>query len=136
VRSGIEMGVLPGGGSTLVYLAETMREEILAAMGDAEERAGADAVLKALKAPMAQIAFNAGLNGAATVERARAAGKFGYALNAATLQFEDLLEAGVLDSASVILNALTNSASIAALLLTTECVITERNPKSGMAQGM
>jgi chaperonin GroEL len=125
VRSAIEMGVLPGGGVALVYLAQNMREEILAAFTDKEERAGAEIVLRAMVQPIKQIAINGGLSGGHVLEMVKRKNQWGWGLNAAKNKYEDLLEAGVVDSASVVLNAMTNSASIASLVLTTECVITE-----------
>jgi chaperonin GroEL len=126
VRTAIEMGVLPGGGSALVYMGQSMREEILAAFPDKEERAGAEIVLKAIEEPVQQIARNAGMYPGRVLEQIKMKNEWGFGMNAATGKYENLLETGVLDSASVVLNALTNSASIAGLVLTTQVVITER----------
>eukprot|EP00952_Eustigmatos_sp_NYUAD-ZCMA_P001056 4577-Eustigmatos_ZCMA.PRE.1 len=69
---------------------------------------------------MAQVAKNAGMNGARVVETVKARREWGFGLNAATGQYCNLVDQGVLDSASVVLNALTNAASVAGLVLTTE----------------
>jgi chaperonin GroEL len=78
---------------------------------------------------MAQVAHNAGFNGGKVVETVRQKRQWGYGLNAATGEYGDLMEAGVLDSVSVVLNALTNAASVAGLVLTTECVVCEKPGK-------
>ncbi len=136
VKSAIEMGVLPGGGTALLFLAQSMREEILATFApeDKEGRAGAEILLKAMEEPMRQIAHNSGFTPGRVVEQVKERGEWGWGLNAATGKgsFENLLETGVLDSASVVLNAIQNSASVASLVLTTECVITERDKVPGM----
>ena len=134
VRSAIEMGVLPGGGTALLWLAQTLRDEVLGSFGinEKEQRAGAEIMLKAMEQPIRQIASNSGFTPGMVLEKAKARGEWGWGLNAATGKYENLLEAGVLDSASVVLQAVANSASVASLVLTTECVITERDPVAGM----
>jgi chaperonin GroEL len=134
VKSAIEMGVLPGGGTALIYLSQTMRAEILATFGEEEkeQRRGAEILLKAMEEPIRQIAFNSGFTPGRVLEQVKERGEWGWGLNAASGKFENLLETGVLDSASVVLNAITNSASVASLVLTTECVITERDKVPGM----
>ncbi|KAJ1457094.1 chaperonin [Pelagophyceae sp. CCMP2097] len=123
VKSAIEMGTLPGGGSTMLYLSG-MSAEILAKIPDEDERRGAEIVLKSLPAPMIQVAKNAGKIG--EVIAANCMGKpFGYGYNAATDEYGDLIAMGVLDPAKVTINALENSASVAGLILTTEALIAE-----------
>lgn len=130
VRTAIEMGVLPGGGSALVYLGMEMRDEILATFPDKEERAGAEIVLKAIEEPVQQIARNAGMYPGRVLEQIKEKREWGFGMNAATGKYENLLETGVLDSASVVLNALSNSASIASLVLTTQVVVTEKTERA------
>ncbi|KAH8070549.1 hypothetical protein JL721_4945 [Aureococcus anophagefferens] len=123
VKSALKMGILPGGGSTLSYLLRK-RDDIAGAMDDEDERRGADIVFNSLAAPVCQIAKNAGLEGQVVLSKVE--GKpFGFGYNAATGEYCDLFEAGVVDSAQVTLSALENSASIAGLVLTTGALIHE-----------
>jgi len=124
VKSAMEMGVLPGGGSTMLYLQSNMRDKIIENCSTEDEQIGAEIMLKSLSEPMKQIALNAGEDGNVVVERVRGQ-PFGFGWNAATGVFEDLLEAGIIDSASVCVSSLENSASVASLVLTTEALITE-----------
>ncbi|HTK89695.1 MAG TPA: chaperonin GroEL [Verrucomicrobiae bacterium] len=120
-RAAIEEGVVPGGGTALLRV----RASILDLKLDGDEATGAQIVHKALSAPAYWIATNAGLEGSIEVQRAeRETGPIG--LNAATGELEDLLKAGVLDPAKVTRAALQNAASIAALILTTEALVTDK----------
>jgi chaperonin GroEL len=128
VRSALEMGVVPGGGACMLYMScdEKLKQKILDACGkdDEDEQLGVEIMFRSLAAPIKQIAKNAGLEGEVVAEKCR--GKpFGFGYNAATDTYEDLLVSGVLDPAKVTINALENAASIAALVLTTEVLITE-----------
>jgi len=133
VKSAIEMGVVPGGGSTLLYMLKK-RDEILAGMDDDDEKAGADIVFRSLSAPVMQIAQNAGIDGGIVVERIFENQEWGWGYNAATGKYENLLNTGVVDSAKVVINALENSASIASMVLTTECLITEIPERKSLDQ--
>ncbi len=133
VKSAIEMGVVPGGGSTLLYMIKK-RDEILAGMEDDDEKAGADIVFRSLSAPVMQIAANAGIDGGIVVERIFECDDWGWGYNAATNVYENLLKTGVVDSAKVVINALENSASIASMVLTTECLITEIPERKSLEQ--
>jgi chaperonin GroEL len=124
VKSAIEMGVVPGGGSTLLYMLK-FRQECMDSLDTDDERAGADIVFRSLSAPMIQIAENAGIDGGIVVERILENQEWGYGYNAAVDEYQNLIETGVIDSAKVVVNSIENSASIAALILTTECLITE-----------
>ena len=128
VRSALEMGVVPGGGCTMLYMAsdEELKESILAECkdDDEDEKLGVEIMFRSLSAPIKQIAKNAGLEGEVVAEKCR--GKsFGHGYNAATDTYEDLLVTGVLDPAKVTINALENASSVAALVLTTEVLVTE-----------
>lgn len=125
VRAAMEMGIVPGGGATLLHLAnDKLREDIRAMCKFEDEKTGVDIMFRSLAAPMRQIATNAGLEGAVVVEHCR--GKpFGYGYNALTDQYENLMESGVIDPAKVTISALENSASIASLVLTTEALVTD-----------
>jgi len=119
-RAAIEEGIVPGGGTALVRAREAVDK--LALEGD--EATGARIVHSALQEPLRWIALNAGLEGMITVRQVeRETGAVG--LNAVTGDFEDLLKAGVIDPAKVTRSALQNAASVAAMALTTECLITD-----------
>jgi chaperonin GroEL len=127
VKSALEMGVVPGGGACMLYLAgdEALKQEIMAECGNDEDtKLGVEIMFRSLPAPMKQIAKNAGLEGEVVVEKCRNQ-PFGFGYNAAIDKYEDLMASGVLDPAKVTINALENAASIAALVLTTEVLITE-----------
>ena len=132
-KAAIEEGVVAGGGTTLIR-AQTA---VLAGLGKikgADEKVGARIVAKALEAPLNQIAVNGGLEGGVIVDKVRnLEGNMG--LNAATGEYVDLVEAGIIDAAKVTRSALQNAASIAALFLTTEAVIADA-PEEGGAPGM
>ncbi|MDQ6724620.1 MAG: chaperonin GroEL, partial [Actinomycetota bacterium] len=119
-RAAIEEGIVPGGGTALVRAREALDK--LGLEGD--EATGANIVRSALQEPLRWIALNAGLEGMITVRQVeRETGAVG--LNAVTGDFEDLLKAGVIDPAKVTRSALQNAASVAAMALTTECLITD-----------
>jgi chaperonin GroEL len=132
-RAAIEEGVVAGGGTALVRAKSAVASVVEAQTGD--ERTGASIVLRSLDAPARLIADNAGLEGAVVVQQLeRETGNTG--LNAATGEFEDLLKAGVIDPAKVTRAALQNAASIAGLLLTTECLVADRPEEPGAGGGM
>ncbi|MFP4512986.1 MAG: chaperonin GroEL [Acidimicrobiales bacterium] len=132
-KAAIEEGVVAGGGVTLLR----SQAAVLAAaetMG-ADEATGARIVAHSLEGPLKQIAVNAGLEGGVVVERVRHMSDH-EGLNAATGAYEDLQKAGIIDAAKVTRAGLQNAASIAALFLTTEAVITDLPTKSGGSGGM
>ncbi|MFN3216950.1 MAG: chaperonin GroEL [Acidimicrobiales bacterium] len=132
-KAAIEEGVVAGGGVTLLR-AQAAVLETAAGLKLDDEATGARIVAKALEAPLTQIAVNAGLEGGVIVERVRnLEGSFG--LNAGTGEYEDLVAAGIIDAAKVTRSALQNAGSIAALFLTTECVIAD-SPEGGAGGGM
>ncbi|MCG3176079.1 MAG: 60 kDa chaperonin [Candidatus Omnitrophica bacterium] len=120
-RAAVEEGIVPGGGVAILRAAQTLAS--LKLHGD--EAIGAQIILRAIEAPLRQIAANAGQVGDVVVEKVKndCKGNIGY--NADKDKYEDLIEAGVIDPAKVTRTALQNAASIAALLLTTESLITE-----------
>ena len=132
-RAAIEEGVVPGGGTTLVRARGAVTKA--AKKLDGDEATGARSVYKALETPARLIADNAGFEGAVVVQQIeRETGSIG--LNAATGEFEDLMKAGVIDPAKVTRAALQNAASIAALLLTTEVVVSDKPEEPGAAPAM
>ncbi len=132
-KAAIEEGVVAGGGVTLLR-AQKGIEALLEKM-DPDEALGARIVHRALEAPMKQIAENAGLEGGVVVEKVRGLSKPSEGLNAATGEYVDLVAAGIIDAAKVTRSALQNAASIAALFLTTEAVITDAPEKKGAGAG-
>ena len=122
-KAAIEEGVVPGGGVALLRSQAAILKVVDTLEGD--EATGARLVSRAVEEPLKQIAINAGLEGGVIVEKVRnLEGTFG--LNAATGEYEDLVAAGVIDATKVTRSALVNAASIAALFLTTECVIVDK----------
>jgi chaperonin GroEL len=122
-KAAIEEGVVPGGGVALLRSQPAINKVIETLEGD--EATGARLVARAIEEPLKQIAINAGLEGGVIVEKVRnLEGTVG--LNAATGEYEDLVAAGVIDATKVTRSALVNASSIAALFLTTECVIVDK----------
>ncbi len=117
-RAAVEEGIVPGGGTALVRAQKALTK--LKLQGD--EATGVEIVSRAIEAPLRQLASNAGREGALIVENVKSGSK-GY--NVATDKYEDLVAKGVVDPAKVTRSALQNAASIAGLLLTTECLITD-----------
>ena len=130
-RAAVEEGVVPGGGVALLRAQSALDK--LSANGD--EAVGVQIVRACLEAPLRQLVNNAGMEGALVVQEVRN-GKGSYGYNVATGKYSDLIKDGVLDPAKVTRSALQNAASIAGLLLTTECMITEiPEPEKPMPQG-
>jgi chaperonin GroEL len=121
-RAAVEEGIVPGGGVTLIQAAKALKN-----MKDLshEEKMAVEILMKALERPAYQIAANAGEEGAVIVEKLKGYNEINMGYNAANGKFEDLLKAGIIDPAKVVRSAVQNAASIAALLLTTECIITD-----------
>jgi chaperonin GroEL len=119
-RAAVEEGIVPGGG--VVLLRGLMALDKVRASGD--EKIGLEIVRRALEEPIRQIAENAGVEGSIVVQKVReGSGSFGF--NAETEQYEDMMVAGIIDPTKVTRIALQNAASIAGLMVTTECMITE-----------
>jgi len=128
VDSARELGIVPGGGATLAHLQNTMEESILAAMDNDDERVGAGILLKSLSHPCMQVAENAGIEGAVVLAKVQAMANeegFGHGWDAGKMEYCNLYDRGVIDPAKVTINAIENSASVAGLVLTTECLVTE-----------
>ena len=128
-RAAVEEGIVPGGGVALVR-AQTSLEEFQLDAHD--EQVGVDILRRALEAPIRQIATNAGKEGSIVVAKVRD-GKEAFGYNAQVDEYQDLVEAGVIDPTKVVRSALQNAASIAGLLLTTEAVVVEKPEAEGPA---
>jgi chaperonin GroEL len=131
-RAAVEEGIVPGGGVALIRAAKALENF---KVEHEDEQIGVDIVRKSLFEPAKLIAQNAGLEGAVIVERLTKEKK-NWGFNADTMEFEDLLVAGVIDPTKVTRTALQNAASIAGLLLTTEAVIVEKPEEKEKAGAM
>jgi chaperonin GroEL len=132
-RAAVEEGIVPGGGVALLRTVKGLEAIIKELEGD--ERTGAQIVRRAVEEPLRQLCANAGVEGSLIVEEVlKRSGNNGY--NVATEAFEDLVAAGVLDPTKVTRTALLNACSVAGLLLTTECLITDLpEPKKAAPAG-
>ena len=136
-KAAIEEGIVAGGGVAFIKAAQKVHDSLSGKKFTSKEfELGYIIVLKALEAPLKQIAINAGLEGGVVVEKVRNL-PAGQGLNAATGEYVDMIKSGIIDPAKVTRSALQNAASIAALFITTEAVIAdkpEKNP-APMPQG-
>ncbi|EFA68776.1 molecular chaperone GroEL [Cylindrospermopsis raciborskii S07] len=123
-KAAVEEGIVPGGGTTLAHLAPHLEEWANKTL-TSEELTGALIVARALPAPLKRIAENAGQNGAVIAERVKEK-EFNVGFNASTNEFVDMLAAGIVDPAKVTRSALQNAASIAGMVLTTECIVVDK----------
>ena len=130
-RAAVEEGIVPGGGVVLIRAAKALGKFKLFDSnkadnpGDPDEQIGVDIVKRALEEPLRQIVSNAGKEGAVIIEQVRSSKEVNYGYNVVTEKFEDLVSAGIIDPAKVTRCALQNAGSIASLMLTTECLISE-----------
>lgn len=134
-RAAVEEGVIPGGGVALLNCADVVKKLIDSLDGD--EKTGATCVLKAIEAPIKQIATNAGIDGGVIINNIVNAGKGNtYGYNALTNEYCDMIESGILDPTKVTRSALQNASSVAGTLLTTEVLVTDiPEPTPMMPQG-
>jgi chaperonin GroEL len=129
-RAAVEEGIVAGGGVALLRCGKAIDNLQL----DGDEKIGSQIVRRAIEHPLKQLCANAGIDGGVVVKEVTSSkGNLGY--NVATDKFEDLVKAGVVDPTKVTRTALQNAASIAGLLLTTECMITEIPEKKEAAAG-
>ncbi|MEM8502155.1 MAG: chaperonin GroEL [Cyanobacteria bacterium P01_D01_bin.1] len=132
-KAAVEEGIVPGGGTTLAHLSPGLESWATSNL-EGEELVGAMIVTRALTSPLKRIAENAGQNGAVIAERVKEKdASVGY--NAATNEFVNMLEAGIVDPAKVTRSALQNAASIAAMVLTTECIVVDKPEDDKAAAG-
>ena len=140
-KAAVEEGIVPGGGTTLAHLAPALTEWANQNLSG-EELIGANIVAQALDAPLKRIAENAGANGSVVAENVRHK-PFSEGFNAASNEYVDMLAAGIIDPAKVTRSGLQNAASIAGMVLTTECIVVDLPEKKeaapaggGMGGGM
>jgi len=135
-RAAVEEGIVPGGGVALLNVADKIQK--LIGKLESDEKTGAAIVLRAIEEPVRQIAFNAGVEGSIIVEKIVDSKSASYGYNAAKNVFVDMIEAGIIDPTKVVRSALQNAASVAAMLLTTESIVTDipsKEPPMPMPQG-
>ncbi|MFO7028581.1 chaperonin GroEL [Limnospira fusiformis CCALA 023] len=132
-KAAVEEGIVPGGGTTLAHLAPQVEEWATSNQLTGEALTGAMIVARALLSPLKRIAENAGENGAVVAERVKEK-SFDVGYNAANGEYVNMFEAGIVDPAKVTRSALQNAASIAGMVLTTECIVADKpEPKDNAA---
>ncbi len=129
-RAAVEEGIVPGGGVALLRGQSALGSFKVESAG---EQVGVDILRRSLEAPIRQIVANAGVEGSIVVMKVRQSKKSNFGFNVETEEYENLVEAGVIDPTKVVRTALQNAASIAGLLLTTECVVVENPEKEAPA---
>ena len=139
-RAAVEEGIVAGGGVAYVNVIDDVAS--LLGTVDGDEKTGVQIVVKALEAPVRQIAENAGFEGSVVIDKIRTSGKRDYGFNAYTEEYVDMMEAGIVDPTKVARSALQNAASVAATVLTTEALVVNQPekeqpaPQGGMGGGM
>jgi len=128
----VEEGIVPGGGEAFISAQKVLKTLKLE---DSDEQIGIEIVRKAIEEPIRMIVQNAGAEGSIVVEKVRQSKDASYGYNALTDNYENLVEAGVIDPTKVARTALQNAASIAGLLLTTEALIVEKKEEKGNQGG-
>jgi chaperonin GroEL len=128
-RAAVEEGIVAGGGTAFVAVLSDVKQLLKATSGD--EKTGVDIILRALEAPVRQIAQNAGLEGSVIIEKVMNS-KLGHGFDVLTKQYTDMIERGIVDPAKVTRSALQNAASIAAMILTTESLVADIKEKEPM----
>ena len=122
-KAAVEEGIVAGGGTAPINAIPAVKKLVETLDGD--ERTGAKIVLKALEAPLRQIAANAGLEGSVIIDKILAAGKPNYGFDAQAETYGDMIEMGIVDPTKVTRSALENAASVASMVLTTECLVAD-----------
>ncbi len=134
-RAAVEEGVVPGGGVALLSIIEKLKEATASLDGDV--KTGANVVIKALEAPIRQIALNAGVDGGVVINEISKNKNASYGYDALANEYGDMIKKGILDPTKVTRSALQNAASVAGTLLTTEALVTDiPEPAPQMPQGM
>ena len=123
-RAAVEEGIVAGGG--VAYVNAIAAVEALAETAEGDEKTGMQIVARGLEAPMAQIAINAGIEGAIVVDKVKNSGKVGYGFDAATETYGDMITNGIVDPTKVNRSALQNAASVASMVLTTESLVADK----------
>ena len=122
-RAAVEEGIVPGGGVALLNVTEKVRELLEKTEGDT--RTGVNIILRAMEEPVRQIAANGGIEGSVIIDTILRSGKKGYGYDVLKNEYVDMIERGIIDPTKVTRSALQNAASVAALMLTTESLVTD-----------
>lgn len=122
-KAAVEEGIVAGGGVALLNTIPAVTS--LAQKAEGDEKTGVNIVLKALEAPVRQIAFNAGIEGSVIIDKIVNSGKVNYGFDAYNENYTDMIEAGIVDPTKVTRSALENAASVAAMVLTTESLVAD-----------
>ena len=133
-KAAVEEGIVAGGGTALINAMPAVSKLIDTLDGD--EKTGAQIVLKALEAPVRQIAANAGLEGSVIIDKIISSGKVGYGFNAYDEEYVDMISAGIVDPTKVTRSALQNASSVASMVLTTESLVTDIKEETPAAPAM
>ena len=131
-KAAVQEGIVPGGGIALISTIKVLEKYAETLSGD--EKTGAQIVLKAVQAPLKQIALNAGLDGAVILNEVLKADKANFGFNALTNEYTDMVESGIIDPTKVTRSALENAASVAGVFLTTETVVADVKEENAMPQ--
>lgn len=133
-KAAVEEGIVAGGGTALINTMAAV--EKLSDSLDGDEKTGAKIVLRSLEEPVRQIAANAGLEGSVIIDNIKRNGSLGYGFDAYKEEYVDMISAGIIDPAKVTRSALQNAASVAAMVLTTESLVTDvKEPEPAPAPG-
>ena len=130
-RAAVEEGIVPGGGVALLNTIKAVKALLETTQG--EEKIGVEIVLRALEDPARQIAANAGFEGSVIIDKVLSSGKTAYGFNAYSEEYVDMYEAGIIDPTKVTRSALANAASVAAMVLTTEVLVTDKKDPAAAA---
>lgn len=131
-RAAVEEGIVPGGGTALARASVALKD--LSFQND-DQRVGADIIRKALQAPLRQIAFNAGEDGAVIAGKVLEIADYTHGFDAQNAEYKDLVAAGIIDPTKVVRTALQDAASVAGLLITTEAMVAEKPEKKAAPAG-
>lgn len=132
-KAAVEEGIVAGGGTALVNVISKV-SALLDKCEDQDEKTGIRIVLKALEAPIRQIAKNAGLEGSVIIDKIISSGKVNYGFDAAKEEYVDMISAGIVDPTKVTRSALQNAASVASMVLTTESLVADKKEPENSAQ--
>ena len=130
-KAAVEEGIVAGGGVALINAIPAVKALLDTVSGD--EKTGVNIVLKALEAPIKQIAFNAGLEGSVIIDKIVNSGKVNYGFDAYNETYTDMIDAGIVDPTKVTRSALENAASVAAMILTTESLVADKKEDAAAA---
>ena len=133
-RAAVEEGIVPGGGTALLSASKAVADYMKTLSGDV--KTGANIVLRTLEEPLRQICANAGVDGSVAIEKIKSSKKVGFGYDAAKDEYCDMIERGIIDPTKVTRSALQNATSVAAMVLTTESLVTDlpdKNPPAAPA---